>query len=170
MNYPLHDALHSADGNPALLDTATGALSRAAFILRLEEAGALAARLGHGVSVVVVDVAEPAAGHGALPYGPVIDGVLGALVDRMWSLARRSDTVARIGGDRLALLLPATHRRGAERLAGRLETLLAAPCITEHGAVSVAVQVRAVGTEPGQPVDASELLYTVDSVPAAVAV
>ncbi|MFN8555819.1 MAG: hypothetical protein U0531_00180 [Dehalococcoidia bacterium] len=52
-------ALAIGEGNPALLDTATGALSREAFTLRVEEAAALAGRLGHAVSIVRIELSRP---------------------------------------------------------------------------------------------------------------
>lgn len=162
MTYTIGDALRSGDGNPALLDTATGALSRAALILRLEEAAALATRLGHGVSIVVLDLGRPWALCDA--YGPAaVDTVLAGIVDRLWDLARRSDTVARIGPARLAVLLPATERAGAELYASRLlPRLTRAVYQVGDAGVRVRLSVCVVGAEAGEAHTGATLLAIAD--------
>ena len=140
----IQDALHRGDGNPALLDTATGALSAIAFTMRVEEAASLAGRLGHGLSVVTIDLRRP---QELLDrYGPhAVDTVLSAIVDRLWELARRSDTVARVGAARLAVLLPATDRDGADLYVARLVPVLADPYQLAGEPVEVRVDVTVTG-------------------------
>ncbi len=152
----LRRALRDGDGNPPLLDPATGALSREAFILRIEEAAALSARLGHGIAIVVVEVQWP-------PPGPLLDAVLGELVDRLWARARRSDSVARLAADRLALLLPATDRYGAARTAARLERLLAAPCRVGPQPLQPRLTVQVAGTPAGRPAAPADVLALIDA-------
>lgn len=136
-------------GNPALLDTATGALSRAAFLLRLEEAVALAARLVHSVSMLVVDVLQPApAANGAA--SEEVNAVLAGIVDKVWALARRSDTVARLGPGRLAVLLPATDEAGAINYAERLEPLLAGPFWLGGREIPARVALSVICPPPGE--------------------
>lgn len=149
MSQAIQEAVNSDDGNPALLDTATGALSRIAFTLRLEEAAALSARLGHRLSLVRVDLREPYALCDA--YGPhAVDTILAATVDRMWELARRSDTVARIGPARLAVLLPATDEAGAALYLDRLLPVLGEPFCLNAEPVGVNFEVSTMAVLPGQ--------------------
>lgn len=154
----IEQAIESGDGNPALLDTATGALSPAAFTLRLEEAAALAGRLGHGLSVVVVDLCAPwtlCRAHG----DETVDAVLAQIVDRIWDRGRRSDIVARLGAGRLAIIQPGTFRQGAEHYATRLlARLSAAPYRIGTGHVVVLVDVTVVGTALGEIPSARTLL------------
>lgn len=160
MYHILGNALDSNDGNPALLDPATGALSRQAFVLRLEEAAALAARLGCGVSVVAVDLRDAEAlccAHG----GESVDRVLAVMVDRLWALARRSDSVARLGPARLGILLPATDRTGAARYAARLLPRLTSPYRCGHSLINATVDLTVVGTDTGEIPDSAELLSAI---------
>lgn len=151
----LQRALLEGAGNPALLDPATGALSREAFILRVEEAAALGARLGHGIAAVVIEVQWP-------PPGTLLDAVLGELVDRVWAQGRRSDSVARLAVNRLGLLLPATDRCGAARTAARLERLLSGPCRVGPRAVWPRLSLKVAGTPAGQPAAAADVLAVID--------
>ncbi len=151
----LQQALLHGAGNPALLDPATGALSREAFILRVEEAAALGTRLGHGIAAVVIEVQWP-------PPGALLDAVLGELVDRVWAQARRSDSVARLAATRLAVLLPATDRDGAVRAAARLEPLLAAPCRVGPQTLRPRVALHVAGTPSGRPATAADVLALID--------
>jgi diguanylate cyclase (GGDEF)-like protein len=162
MSGVLHGALQSDDGNPALLDTATGALSRVAFTLRLEEAAALAARLGHGISVVLVDLSEPS--QLCAQHGPhAVDLVLAEMVDRLWGIARRSDTVARIGPARLAVLLPATDRPGAELHAARLQAWFGArPYVLPAGPARVRFEISVVGVLRDETPVGDALLAAID--------
>ncbi len=151
----LQRALWNGAGNPPLLDPATGALSREAFILRVEEAAALGARLGHSIAAVVVEVHWP-------PPGPFLDAVLCEIVDRVWRYGRRSDVVARVGPDRLAILLPATDCDGAVRAAARLERLLGEPCRAGPRDVRPRLAVRVAATPAGQPAAAADVLTLID--------
>jgi diguanylate cyclase (GGDEF)-like protein len=160
MNHPITDALYSGDGNPALLDTSTGALSRAAFALRLDETAALAVRLGYPVSVMMVDVCRPDALCDI--YGDdALDSVLSQMVDRLWGLARRSDTVARVTWARLAVLLPGTDRAGAELYASRLRPSLEAPYRVRDGYVRAGIALTVEGVAHGEPIDSTALLARV---------
>jgi diguanylate cyclase (GGDEF)-like protein len=160
LHHALERALTSGDGNPALLDTATGALSREAFLLRLEEAVALTGRLGCGLSLVTVDLRGAEAlcyAHGA----EVIDRVLADIVDRLWSLARKSDSVARTGPTRLCVLLPATDRAGAEVYAARLRPYLAATYHYKDHPLRATIDVAVAGTLPGEIPDSADLLRSI---------
>ena len=160
MHHTLEHALNSDDGNPALLDTATGALSREAFVLRLEEAAALAGRLGYGLSVVMVDLRGPEAlcyAHGA----EVVDRILAEIVDRLWSIARKSDSVARTGPARLCVLLAATDLEGAEVYAERLRSYLSEVYTYKGTPLQATIDVSVTGTLPGEIPDGDALLHQI---------
>jgi len=55
------------------------------------------------------------------------DAVLVAVGERIRRSVRASDTAARLGGDEFAVLMPGATRRAAERLAARIEAVLAEP-------------------------------------------
>ena len=157
MHHTLAHALNSDDGNPALLDPATGAFSRQAFVLRLEEAAALAGRLGCGLSVVMVDLRGPEAlcyAHGA----EVVDRILAEIVDRLWTIARKSDSVARTGPARLCVLLAATDLEGAELYAERLRSYLGAAYSYKGNPLQATIDVSVPGTQPGEIPDRDEML------------
>lgn len=151
-------ALAIGEGNPALLDTATGALSREAFTLRVEEAAALAGRLGHAVSIVRIELSRP--GDLRNRYGAEsVDALLAEMVDRLWGLARLSDTVARIGSERLAVLLPATDRTGAARYAARVRPYLeATPYRLRRGEVRPDLLVCVAGATSGERTSPASLI------------
>ncbi len=147
--HAIQEAMQRGDGNPALLDTATGALSAIAFTMRVEEAVALANRLGHGLSIVTIELRRPrelVAHFGAT----AVDSVLSIIVDRLWELARRSDTVARAGPQRLAVLLPATDRDSADLYVARLMPVLADPYHVDGQPVEVQVDVVVTGVTTGE--------------------
>ncbi len=157
----LREALVGDAGNPGLLDPATGAISREAFTLRVEEACALGVRLGHGVSLIIINLLWPVAIPGVA--GDAVDAVLSGMVDRVWGQARRSDTVARVGAARLALLLPATHEDGATLYASRLRMLLAEPYAFGAAEIWPRLHVLASGSTPATEPDAAYLLALIDA-------
>lgn len=151
----IEGAIHTGEGNPALLDTATGALSRAAFTLRLEEAIALAVRLRYPVSAVVIDLVDAELLRER--RGPeAIDLALAAAVDRVWGVARRSDTLARVGPARLVQLLPATDGDAALAYAARLKPVL------EPDAHAPRYALASISTDGDEQPDSARLLDTID--------
>jgi diguanylate cyclase (GGDEF)-like protein len=157
VHHALERALNSDDGNPALLDTATGALSPQAFVMRLEEAAALTGRLGCGLSVVMIELRGAEAlcyAHGA----EIVDRLLAEMVDRLWALARKSDSVARTGSTRLCVLLPGTDREGADTYAERLRPYLGKAYRYKGNPLQATIDVSAAGTLPGETPDSADLL------------
>lgn len=101
-------------------DPLTGAANRHGLSAALGGAIAAAARAGHRVAIVLVDLdgfkqVNDALGHGAG------DRVLRAVVRRLREAGRPGDLVARLGGDEFALLLPAVER--SEDLPARVAAL-----------------------------------------------
>ncbi|MBJ7331485.1 MAG: diguanylate cyclase [Solirubrobacteraceae bacterium] len=89
----------------ATLDPLTGLFNHRAFHEQLRTELARAQRYGRALALAVIDVdhfkaINDAAGH------DVGDQVLAAVAERLQEAARTEDTLARIGGDEFAMLLP----------------------------------------------------------------
>jgi len=107
------------------LDSLTGVYDRAAFMERLGREIERARKRGTRLALVVADVDQFRdvnfnAGH------DIGDQVLRHVAERIMSVARSADTVARIGSDEFALLLPQIRSRdhavlAAQRLMEELE-------------------------------------------------
>lgn len=100
-------------------DALTGAMNRARFEERLQNELALAAHSGEAGAVLLIDLDEfkevnDTFGHHAG------DVVLQNTVQALRRHLRHTDTLARIGGDEFAIVLPQTPRGQAEQIAGRL--------------------------------------------------
>ncbi len=86
-------------------DALTGLPNRNLFQDRLEQAIAYAARYGHQLWVVVLDLDNFKLINDTLGHA-VGDSLLQTVAGRLRSALRDSDTVARLGGDEFILLLP----------------------------------------------------------------
>jgi diguanylate cyclase (GGDEF)-like protein len=111
----------------AHFDTVTHLPNRTLFFDRLEQGMAAALRYGHILGLLYLDLdgfkqVNDSAGHDAG------DQVLAAVARRLEKCVRRSDTVARVGGDEFTVIL--TQVAGAaeaEMVAGRILEALAVP-------------------------------------------
>jgi diguanylate cyclase (GGDEF)-like protein len=102
----------------AMIDPLTGVSNRRGFERALEVELARSERRGHPLALVVVDLDDfkqvnDRHGHG------VGDDVLVSLAERLRDAVRSADTVARMGGEEFALLLPETTLAGAVTVAER---------------------------------------------------
>ncbi|BES69072.1 hypothetical protein RE428_00900 [Marinobacter nanhaiticus D15-8W] len=113
-----HDAFH---------DRLTGVANRSLFMDRLEHVVARAARFGEPFAIFVMDMdnfklINDSFGH------QVGDQLLCAFVERIQSLLRPVDTLARFGGDEFTLLLEETEGKAAvEQIADRILSALDQP-------------------------------------------
>lgn len=97
----------------ALFDSLTGLANRKCFTARLQESLAHADRTGRSVALFLLDLdffkhVNDNFGH------PTGDEVLRSVANRLRRRCRRTDTVARIGGDEFAII--ATHLGGPEHI------------------------------------------------------
>jgi GGDEF domain-containing protein len=102
----------------AMIDPLTGVSNRRGFERALEIELARSLRRGHPLALVIVDLDDfkqvnDRHGHG------VGDGVLVSLAERLRDAVRSADSVARLGGEEFALLLPETDLDGALTVAER---------------------------------------------------
>ena len=90
------------------------------------------------------------------------DQLLCWVAERLISLVRKTDTVARIGGDEFIVLLQDLHRREeAEPVASKIVAALSAPFEPGNRQVSISVSVG-VCTYPEEGVHADDLLQNAD--------
>jgi diguanylate cyclase (GGDEF)-like protein len=124
----------------ALHDPLTDLPNRAVFDDRLNQALLLARRNGTQLALLYLDLdgfkqVNDDLGHA---YG---DQVLRLVGERLTTIVRSSDTVARVGGDEFAIVLLATDTDGAETLARKLLKGLADPFSINDVTVNIGVSV-----------------------------
>ncbi len=128
----------------ALHDGLTGLPNRTLFYDRLEDALDAARTMRTSVALLIVDLDGFGGINDALGYRRG-DTLLQEIAARLRRVLRHSDTVARLGGDRFAVILPATTAAGATRALHKVLAALSVPCVLDvrstvvGGSVGVAV-------------------------------
>jgi len=98
-------------------DALTGLPTRVLFVDRLEQSIAGAARAGSPLSVLVIDLDQFAHVNDTLGR-PIGDLMLREVAARLRSVIRRaSDSVARLGADEFAIMMPGSRTSDAQRVA-----------------------------------------------------
>ena len=143
-------------------DALTGLATRLVLQDRLNIALETAKRHKTGLALLMLDLDKfkeinDKFGHSAG------DEVLRVTAHRLLEGVRKSDTVARIGGDEFVILLPELDDRPAvENIAGKLVAALSAPISFEKHLVLVTASVG-VCTFSAENLDAEEVLKDVDA-------
>lgn len=96
------------------------------------------------------------------------DKVLIAIAGLLKRMSRTVDTVARVGGEEFAIVLPGTGRDGATVLAERIRTAVEKAPFQAHGeplTLTISIGVATYGTDPSDTIDgllkvADHRLYT----------
>jgi diguanylate cyclase (GGDEF)-like protein len=146
----------------ALHDALTGLATRLLLEDRLNAAVETAKRHQAGLALLMVDLdrfkeINDTFGHQAG------DKVLRVTADRLLEAVRKSDTVARMGGDEFVVLLPDLRDpQFAERIAANIVETLAVPITYESYEMPVSVSVGVCSSEAGK-LDADTLLKNVDA-------
>jgi diguanylate cyclase (GGDEF)-like protein/PAS domain S-box-containing protein len=125
---------HMADHDPL-----SGLLNRRAFERELRSHAARAERYGAGGAAVMIDLDNfksynDTRGHQAG------DALIARVADALGKRLRRSDVLARVGGDEFAVLLPRAGKTGTRRL---VDGLL--DCVRSAGAVDAAGVTASIG-------------------------
>jgi diguanylate cyclase (GGDEF)-like protein len=146
----------------ALHDSLTGLPTRRLFLDRLAQAIARTGRAGNGCAVFWLDLdrfkyINDLHGH---VFG---DRVLLQVVDRLRSLVRGEDFLARFGGDEFCILRAATgDAAGAETLAHRLVNLLSEPYRVDGQQVLLSASVG-IALCPADGTSVDQLLANADT-------
>lgn len=142
-------------------DALTGLPNRSFLTYRLTQALAEGRRRGRPVAALLLDLDQFRAAndvHGHLTG----DRVLTEVADRLRTLARPTDVVARIGGDEFVLVCPDTDVDAAGRLAEQVIEVVGAPIQVEHRALRVGASVG-IAVTPPLDCDAEVLLKHADA-------
>jgi diguanylate cyclase (GGDEF)-like protein len=124
----------------ARTDGLTGCYNRRSFEVQLERDIHLALRMGHALSLIMIDVdnfkhINDSAGHG------VGDMALLAIADSLRAELRAVDTGARFGGDEFAVILPQADTDGALIVAERLRQRIAGTLVPGFGSLTASFGV-----------------------------
>ncbi len=143
-------------------DALTGLATRLVLRDRLVTVLDAAKRRQTGLALLMLDLDKfkeinDTFGHGAG------DEVLRVTACRLSEVVRKSDTVARIGGDEFVILLPEfDDRKAVEVIAAKLVTALSAPIVFAENLISVTVSVGVCTFTAGK-LDADEMLKNADA-------
>lgn len=122
-------------------DPLTGLANRTLLADRICLAMARAARTGSGAALLYVDIDRFKAVNDDLGHAAG-DAVLREMASRLRSCVRQTDTVARIGGDELVVLLEDLKDPGdAPRVAAKILEQARAPIPLEGGALTVTLSI-----------------------------
>lgn len=145
----------------AFHDSLTGLPNRLLFSDRLDGALAHARRHGELVVVAFVDLNDFKAINDTFGHA-VGDGVLCAVSERLGTLLRAEDTIARHSGDEFTVLARIENEDGIEPLMERIIGGLKTPVVVEGHSISVSASLGlAVGPFDGE--DAGALIKSADT-------
>ncbi len=144
-----------------LHDALTGLPNRALLHDRIEHAVALAERAGEAVAILVMDLdgfkdVNDTLGHSAG------DAVLQLVAERLRASLRRSDTVARIGGDEFGCVLPGATAAGALKTAKEIAFALHEPFQVQGSSCTAVVSIG-IAMYPSDGADPDTLLGRADT-------
>ncbi|MEW6187806.1 MAG: diguanylate cyclase [Thermodesulfobacteriota bacterium] len=145
----------------AFQDSLTGLPNRVLFHDRLSQALAQAGRNKQGLTLMMIDLdnfkeVNDQYGH---QQG---DRLLKEMGQRLLNFLRKSDTVARMGGDEFMILLPDTGQvPDAQRIAEKLLEVFQQPMVLEGGTVQVSASIG-LALYPKDGVDGATLIKNAD--------
>ncbi len=145
-------------------DSLTGLPNRLLFNDRLAQAISLAKRDSHQFALLYLDLDKFKPVNDLLGHAAG-DELLQAVAARMRRELRESDTVARIGGDEFAVILPVIGRREeAQTVAGKITAALAAPFqLGDQGNSAAIGSSIGVALYPADGEDADALVSAADA-------
>jgi diguanylate cyclase (GGDEF)-like protein len=138
----------------ATTDALTGALNRRRFFEVAEEETARAQRYGRDVSIAMIDADHFKSINDRFGHATG-DLALKALVVGAQGEIRRSDTLARVGGEEFAVLLPETRLDAAVATMERVRLAVAAQPLEHEGeAFTLTVSIGVVSRMPDESLEA----------------
>jgi|GEM_PF-5534409 len=146
----------------ATTDFLTGLSTRARFSETLEKELRAAGYLGYPLSLIFLDAdhfkrVNDRHGH------PAGDAVLAGLADCLRHATRASDTLARIGGEEFAVILPRSDQERGRELAERIRERVAAMRVEHRQQVlRITVSLGLATWSPGDPASPEELVERAD--------
>jgi diguanylate cyclase (GGDEF)-like protein len=146
----------------ATVDGLTGAHTRRAFRQEFDRLMTLAARHGHGVSVVTFDIdhfkrINDTYGHAGGDI--VLEGVVGVCR----KFLRATDFVGRLGGEEFAIALPNTDRAGAMKVAEQLRKAIEATAFIFNDERIDVTASFGVSTQSSPSDDADKIIARADA-------
>lgn len=154
-------ALEKKAAHEATHDSLTRLPNRTLFIDRLEQAIHIAKRHKENIAVLILDIdrfkeVNDTLGH----YNG--DRLIKQVALRLSNVIRESDTIARIGGDEFAFVLPRSGTKSnVEKLAKKIKKSLALPFSLENLSLDVQASIGAV-LYPDHGKDADTLIQLAD--------
>ncbi len=143
-------------------DALTGLPTRVLFVDRLEQALAGAARAGSPVAVLILSLDHFADINETLGR-PIGDLLLREVATRLRSVVRRAtDSVARIGGDEFAIVMPGGRVADAQRVAGAVLRALEVKMTLDGHIVDVSASIGIAGC-PDHGSDPAKLIERADA-------
>ena len=146
----------------AHFDTVSNLPNRALFFDRLDQGVAAAIRYGHTLGLLYLDLdgfkqVNDSAGH------DTGDQVLAAVARRLENCVRRSDTLARVGGDEFTVILTQVAGEAeAQMVAGRILDALAVPFILGERTFTLGVSIG-ISLCPANGCDPDSLVKQADT-------
>jgi len=135
-------------------DSLTGLPNRTLLSDRLTMGLALSRRSGNRLAVLMLDLDKFKTINDTLGHG-VGDQLLKAVAERLTSVTRKSDTIARIGGDEFVLVLPQVCQpANASRLAQRILDVFREPLVFDGHQLNITTSIGiAVYPEDGKDIE-----------------
>jgi diguanylate cyclase (GGDEF)-like protein/PAS domain S-box-containing protein len=134
-------------------DTLTGLPNRLLLTQKLEEAAHNPPNKSTVVTVLYLDLDRFKPVNDLFGHA-VGDALLVAASTRLRSILRGKDTLARIGGDEFAIVLPETRQEDGTTLASRLLSVMAAPFPIDGQQIEVGLSIGVASTDsPGTTTD-----------------
>jgi diguanylate cyclase (GGDEF)-like protein len=145
----------------ALNDELTGLPNRRLLEDRLSQALSIAQRDQSTIALLYLDLDGFKLVNDSLGHS-IGDRLLKEVADRMRSRARKSDTIARMGGDEFTIVLsPVRSKHDCSSVAKDFLDLLSAPFLLDDHKISISASIG-ISTFPENAADAMELLQQAD--------